>query len=148
MDEDSDKPEIYDWRLDYPYDTVALNTEITVTWGSIARADFYATRWGYSHNHNGTYMEFDTLFWSSDTTFTIPASYLDYNGRVYFDIYAINGPTFEEAGNITGEIIKGRLISVADEYFTIYIGDGDAYPIDFIGPKEEVKHIDFKDLKF
>ena len=150
LDDQNDDPVIYDWLVDFPYDTVAQSTEITVAWAPVANAEYYAIDWRFYHNHDGVAQNIDTTYTvSTDTSFTVPASLLGYDGRLYIDVYAISGPDFTDNGNLTGGVIKGRFNSIANGYFRIYIGTGDPYPPTFVGSQdEEIIHKSFKDLLF
>lgn len=147
LDNNLDKPVIAEWAMDYPYDSVAINTEIVVTWAEVAQADFYTIDWRYEYT-DGTYHEIDSTFITDDTTITIPASILNYDGRIYFDIYSVKGPEFNDAGNLNGPI-KGRIISSAYEYFRVYIGNGNPYAVGMELPDQEALiHKDIKDIIF
>lgn len=138
LDYDTDRPLILDWEYEYPYDTVALNTEVTVTWSTVASADFYAVDWEYNHNNSGANVRSYYNFTTTDTSFTIPASALDYNGRLYIDIVAVTGPDLNDPSSFTGDIFEGRFNSIAGEYMTIYVGDGNPYPESAQQQDEEV----------
>lgn len=150
LDDQNDIPVIYNWPVDYPYDTVAQSTEITVAWAPVANAEYYAVDWRFYHNHDGVPQNLDTtIAVSTDTSFVIPASLLGYDGRIYIDVYAINGPDLTDSGNLTGGVLKGRFNSITGEYFRIYIGTGDPYPPTTIDLSEkEIIHKSFKDLLF
>lgn len=145
LEDDVDMPEVVDWRLNYPYDTVEISTDVDITWGTVAKADFYTVDWSFEY-YDGNYHRIDSTFITNDTTFTIPGNLLDRNGYIYLDIYSIKGPEFDAVGNFTGKI-KGRIISAAGEYFQIVVGFSDPSVVGMeIPDHEEQNHKDFKDL--
>ena len=129
LDSEEDEPEIIGWSSNYPYDTVEVNTSITIDWHPIDGADYYYLSVNYEYDSAGTYEHTSHWVEIHDTTYTIPASDLDYNGRLYMDLGPVSGPSMtSSAGNITGGFVKGWVVSTTYDYFTIYVGTGDPYP--------------------
>ena len=131
LEDDVDDPQAIGWEMDYPYDTVALDQAIVITWNSIPNADWYFFDYDYQMDSAGThvYRGNDEIY-MTDTTFTIPASETGYNGYYYIDIIAVAGPTPDAAsGNITGDVVKGMVLSTCYNDFQIYLGTGDAWPV-------------------
>ena len=128
LDDDSDQPQVYDWLLGYPYDTVPKSSEVTVNWSLVPKADFYVVEWYYEFDHNGTYDQSRNIVSTTDSSLVIPASQLAYDGRMYCYIYAVTGPGIYSPGNLTGGQISGRHNSMVYSDVTIYVGTGNAYP--------------------
>lgn len=131
LEDGVDDPVAIGWEMSWPYDTVALGEAIEITWNRIPNADWYLFDYDYSY-YNGSinvYQSNEPVY-LTDTTFTIPGSATGFNGYYYIDIIAATGTGPDAtAGNITGVVVKGVINSSAYSYFTVYVGDGDAWPV-------------------
>ena len=140
LEDDADEPElIMDYSPDWPYDTVAIGTDISFDWHPVTAADFYVVdiyyRWGPGDSTTDSY-EIIT-----DTSFTLPGSASQYDGYYYFYIVAVAGPNpMVDDGNITGEVVKGMINSSESEGFDLYIGDGDPYDGPVKSPVADEEH--------
>ena len=127
LEDDADEPElIMEYSQYYPYDTVAIGTDISFDWHPVANADFYVVdvyyRWGPEDDRT----EYYTV--TNDTTFSIPGSETQYDGYYYFYIIAAAGPNpLVDDGNITGDVVKGMINSYQSDGFDLYIGDGNPW---------------------
>ncbi len=143
LDEDQDIPAVEQWGLNYPnYDTVDVQTEITVTWHPVENADWYLFLTGYEYDSLGlTEAESEYFMGTTDTTITRPGSAIPYDGRLYVAVAAVTGPTLDATtGNIQCSIIGGSIHSLTHESFTIYVGTGESNPGSRAGrdPSEEL----------
>ncbi|MCP4570035.1 MAG: hypothetical protein GY841_20840 [FCB group bacterium] len=131
LEDEVDDAQAIGWEMDYPYDTVALDQSIEITWNSIPNADWYFFDYDYSFDSAGTNVyRGNKEIYMTDTTFTIPASETGYNGYYYIDITAVAGPSPDAStGNVTGDVVKGMVISTCYNSFQIYLGTGDAWPV-------------------
>ncbi len=125
LDDYYDDPVVLDWAVNYPYDTVAINTAITVEWEPIEHADWYGVELEYDYYTGGVYDERITVFYTTNESFTIAASDVEYDGRYYIRIRPCTGPYPDaDNGNIIGGVIEGSIGSSTYESFRIYVGTG------------------------
>ncbi len=131
LDDDFDEPTVLSHSTTYPYDTVAIDQAVTITWRAIARADYYAVRWTYRYDSSGTDCErADEDFVSGANSLVIPANTLSFNGRIGFSVMAISGPQADtEPGNISGAVINGNISSISSDWVDIYVGTGSYSPV-------------------
>ncbi|UCD94572.1 MAG: hypothetical protein JSU69_00540 [Candidatus Zixiibacteriota bacterium] len=124
-----DVPIIIDWTMGYPYDTVARNTDIEINWYHVVNAEWYAVSTAYYFGLGPESSRHDRSY-TTDTTFTIPASETSMNGYYSIRIYSVTGPTPDvEGGNIIGGYVKGVVNSSMETGLPIIIGDGLGPPL-------------------
>lgn len=119
-----DEPQIIGWDLIWPYDTVALNTEMVFDWHPVENSEWYifATYYRFADGDEGRIQNY---YVTTDTTFTVPPSMTTMNGYYYIDVVAATGPRPNEiGGNIRGGYIKGAINSYMSDGTTVYIGTG------------------------
>jgi hypothetical protein len=116
-----DEPFIIDWSMG---DTVARNTDIEINWYQVVNAEWYAVSTTYYFGL-GPYEYRQNRSYTTDTTFTIPASETSMNGNYNIFVYAVTGSMPDvEGGNIAGNYVKGVINSVMGTGFSIIVGDG------------------------
>jgi hypothetical protein len=119
-----DVPIIIDWTMDYPYDTVARNTAIEINWYDVQDAEWYAVSTTYYFGLGPESSKY-SRFYTTDTTFTIPAGETSMNGGYNIYIYAVTGSTPDvKGGNVIGNYVKGVINSSISASFSIIVGDG------------------------
>lgn len=144
LDKNEDVPVVLDWSLNYPdCDTVAVETEITVTWHPVENADWYLFYTIYFYDSLGiTEAESEYFIGTTDTTITRPGSAIPYNGLLYVTAVAMTGPILDAtSGNVSCDIVGGSVHSMAvHEGFYIAVGTGDPNPGSLAGhdPSEEL----------
>lgn len=130
LDYDLSRPVPIDWSYNYPYDTVDIGTELTVSWNTVEYADWYAVEAEYDYDSSGIQNETRSYFNTTGTTVTIPAASVGFNGRYYMRIRPITGPLPDDAqGNITGGVVRGVIGSSSYRSFNIYVGTGVYYSV-------------------
>ncbi|MCD6249253.1 MAG: hypothetical protein J7J98_02820 [candidate division Zixibacteria bacterium] len=128
LDYDDDRPTGFNYPTDYPYDTVAIGDSIAVSWNAVSNADWYNVQMAYYYDSLGTHAELRESYYQTVTSIVVPASLLDYNGYVRVYVYPISGPMPDEGGNISGQVLKGAIVSSSYESIRVYVGTGDAWP--------------------
>ncbi|MCD6249252.1 MAG: hypothetical protein J7J98_02815 [candidate division Zixibacteria bacterium] len=128
LDDDNDAPVGFNHPTDSPYDTVAIGDSIVVSWSPVANADWYGVYRSYSYDSSGTHAYWSEQTWQTTTSITVPASSVSYNGYYYFSVMPSTGPRPDQAGNVSGSVVKGTINSMSDESLNVYVGTGDAYP--------------------
>nr|MBN2277475.1 hypothetical protein [candidate division Zixibacteria bacterium] len=142
LDCEDDVPEVIGWASSSPYDTIDAEDPIEIDWHPVDNAEWYLVDYYYSYDSNGTHDSHDAYYATSDTFFTLAGTETEYNGYFEFNIVAINGPTPDaSSGNITGEYVRGAIISYASDWFDIYVGTGDAWPSP-LKPTDDIEHRD------
>ena len=111
-------------------DTVALNAPITVTWNSVANADWYGIRLEYSVDSSGTHRYKSTYLATKDTAYTIAGSLNVYNGYYYIYVTAVTGPFPNvDNSNLKGAGLIGEIYSYTSRSrVRTYVGTGNPYP--------------------
>lgn len=126
LDGELDKPVGFNYPVDAPYGTVAVGDSIVVSWSAVANADWYSVSRSYRYDSSGTAAYWSTREWQTDTSLTIPASMMDYNGYYRFTIGPTTGPRPDQAGNMSGDVINGTINSNTGESLDVQVGSG--YP--------------------
>ena len=125
LDLQTDVPVVMSHLTHSPYDTIPLDQPTTIIWQKVANADWYALEWIYEYDSLGSYASSRFQSFQTDTSFTIPADGLSYNGELEVTVYAMTGPrTDVSEGNVSGSVIKGIISSSASDWLRIFVGTG------------------------
>lgn len=92
---------------------VAVNSEFTISWGNVPNADWYSVKYYYDTSNTPGASIIQTFDFTTDTTFTIPASFNNKDGNFTFYVVSISGPIPGTAGNINSETMTGAFYSSA-----------------------------------
>jgi len=111
-------------------DTVSLGSPINVLFNSNQDAEWYGVRYYGYRDSAGTQVYFQKVFATTDTTFTIPASFNIYNGYYWMNVAAVNGPGQGDPVNLNGAGLIGEFHSYTySQSRRVYIGTGDPSPV-------------------
>ncbi|MBU0985520.1 MAG: hypothetical protein KKA42_16725 [candidate division Zixibacteria bacterium] len=127
LDDDLDTAVIVEPLPVSPWDTVAINDPIAVTWNSVDAAEWYMISYYYDFDSSGTIVWGRSRYIASgtDTTYTIPGSMTGFNGRYHIRILTLTGPQPEQEGNIEGTVFGGQIISsVHGPEISVIVGTG------------------------
>jgi len=127
LDEDVDTAALIEPLPVTPWDTVAIDDPIELTWSSADAAEWYMLYYYYYYDSAGTTVYGNSIYLpvGTDTTYTLPGSLTGYNGRYRFRVYSMTGPRPDQSGNVAGSAFGGVISSsVSGNAIYVYVGNG------------------------